>query len=1263
MIRVHALQNPFSSTIYQCEVKPGLSAAAIVQRLWEDLGWQPGETIVGATSAGRLDAQQIHEPLEDGTDLVLFPSPGGITVGAVIVQIIIAVVIAAIAYALAPKPKDAPQDRGEDTSPTYQFEIATEYRAGLVIPVVLGRHDVGGTMISTQVRSLTATSGPSRMGVEHVFAILALAQGPINRIGGTWGDQDRLGGISGMFPKGGTLPSDIRVNGNRMDPTATWPGIVAYTRTGSLNQTAIPDFPANASTTELVNEFLNNKGDQHIYTITNASGLPIATMQFILFFPGGCYYLDGNAQAQKFVCKVIPEFRPVGSVNWRRLFPGPEPEIDIGLYNSARTRQPFAVTLEGNLNPPVETAIEVRIRRTTAPNEGGLGNAVSSLKWRQVVYQIAEELQYPGMALEGLILETGESIGGSRANYVNRIEGSTVRVWDRNVNQGLPSGFWEDGEMIPQIGEVYGWYWDVIPVAWSYGGIWTYPPGMNPAWQAVELLTNQHWGLGRWISDDHIDWQAFRDWADWCDRDVLTGAVNEAGNQCNLVLDSATPAWEALIRICSAGRAVPCLLGNKYSVRYNYDAAHGRGTNSIPQKSAVQLFSDANTEGLQVRFLNPRARPAVYLLQILNEEKDFIHETIPVEDPDGEFNDPASPTAIEFRKETRDAFGITRRSQAIREALFDHKANSLIKSEVTFLAGPEALAATLGDLILVQHHWLRPYDTDADGWRAYQASSGNIVYLDHQIVLVASKQYQIAYRGKNGSIGTALVAAATAGTFAIGSSIPLQSVVNIDKGAPVVFGEENAITKTYEIRDISLTQELKRKVVAHEHHAAVHADPNVGADLEFGGDEDDESLFVPEQSRQYNTNDQDFPTPLGIQVRKTKNAGEHEVSIVGDPSYTIRPCRIFSRVAGEAVSDAEQARLFGAEAYAAIGMEDGSPPTTVAVGWSLLGETLAGAPLLTHGLLSTESYDFAVVQPSLLGAWPPPDTGEIIEDVAVDEFPVDRPHPPTHLYVQQVFEGNLLQWEQAEGAEVAYYEIRETDATTVRWLGAQVVGRTTQQMIELPPATGTLYAVRARSRWGQWSDLATIAAPGAPENETDSGAVFAVPSTVNLDGGGGYSLSSGKWYGTATSTISLGYTAEARLLLSVHTYWEDITTTLEDLDFTMDSGEACWWMLEGREASLERPGCIFEMGLDDAEFVGKTLEDPIFDGMGVGGTKGQAGEHAAVRIFVNYDAGGWEPYTPRRRVFNSAQVQLRFYRESEQYQAYSGTLSAKIYLR
>jgi hypothetical protein len=1266
VIRVHALDNPFSRKIKVFEMEAGVSASIAVARVWDAVGWAPGENVVASIRSGRLTGDQVDLELADETDLILFPAPGaGVTVGAVVVQIIIALVAAAISYLLAPKPKAAPQDRGEDTSPTYQFEIATEYRAGLVIPVVLGEHDIGGTMISTQVRSLTATSGPSRMGVEHVFAILVLAQGPINAIGGVKNSLNRLGGISGMFPKGGTLPSNIRVNGNRMDPTAKFPGIVAYTRLGNVNQSAIPDFPANAATTELVNEFLDGKGDEAIYTISNPSSLPIKELQIIVFFPGGCFYLDGNAAAQQFVCKIRVDWRKVGATLWTRLFPSPTGEVDLGKFNTARTRQPYAVTLTGTFLPSgvPTTGIEVRVQRTTATNEGGISSASSSLKWRQVVYQVEGDLEYPGSAVFGMILETGESIGGSRANYVNRVQGSLVRVWDRSINAGLPSGYWEDGLMVSAPRAGAGWYWDVPTDA--YGAIWSYPPGQNPAWLAVELLTNQRWGLGRWITDDQVDWQAFRDWADWCDRSILTGSVNEAGQQCDFVLDASTPAWEALIRICSTGRAVPCLLGNKYSVRYNYDAAHGRGTNVVPKKAAVQLFTSANVRDLQVLFRNPRSRPAVYVLQILNRDKDYTHETMSVDDPDGEFNDPASSTALQFRKETREAFGVTRRSQAIRDTLFDHKANYLIRSEVSFVAGPESLAATLGDLILVQHDWLRPYDTNANGWRTFQASSGAAIYLDHAVTLLSSVQYSVSFKEKDGTLGTVRVVTSTAGAFGVGTAIPLVNPINVKKGAVCVFGVEDEITKTYEIRSISLQQDLTRRVVAHEHYPEVHADPNVGANLEFGGPDGDESPYVPAQSNQTDDNNQDFPVPLGVLVRRTQVQGQHEVSYTGDPTFSSRPCRIYLRAAGESVTDEEQVALL-LPAYADASLDGGAVPTDIAIGWTLLGETAAGGTLLTQGLISTQKYDFSLTQPSLLGAWPPPDLGQIVSDVTIDEFPIDQPKPPTHLYVQQTHEGNLLQWEHAESADVMYYEVRETDATTVRWLGAQVVARTTQQFVTVPPAMGTKYAVRARSRWGQWSELATIAAPaGAPQNELDSGATFGAWTAVDLDGsaGAGYSLSATKWYGTATATLTLGYTAEARVLVRVHSYWEDIKTTLEDLDFTTDSGEAVWWLLEGREASPDQPGCNFEIGLDDAAFVGRTLDDPIFEDMTVGGTKGQVGDHAAVKIFANYDSGGWEPYQPRRRVFNSVQIQLRLYRVSDQYQVYTGALTALAYVR
>src|SRR5690606_18509268 len=157
----------------------------------------------------------------------------------------------------------------------------------------------------------------------------------------------------------------------------------------------------------------------------------------------------------------------------------------------------------------------------------------------------------------------------------------------------------------------------------------------------------------------------------------------------------------------------PVLRGNKLSVVYQYRDAHGRGSNIVPAKARTQLVNTSNVRDFVVEYSNPAARPAVIEAQFLDGERDFAQTTEPIDDPAGGHEDPSEMNPLGYQKKTVQLFGVTRRTQVRREVLFMHAANREIRAQCTFEVARDALGATVGDVIGVQHDVLRPYDREA----------------------------------------------------------------------------------------------------------------------------------------------------------------------------------------------------------------------------------------------------------------------------------------------------------------------------------------------------------------------------------------------------------------------------------------------------------------------------------------------------------------------------------------------------------------------
>lgn len=165
-----------------------------------------------------LTDDDYDDALRDGDHVILCPATLGETIiGYVIYALIVAVVSAGVSLAiqaLQPKPKqpDTSFQRGDASSATYSWNgIQTNYGQGWTVPVVYGRHAVGGQVIQSNAENNSTSAWVN----DTLTLLLALSEGPIHAIGDTEiTANDALGSLSGTtgVPSQGSLPSDIYVN-------------------------------------------------------------------------------------------------------------------------------------------------------------------------------------------------------------------------------------------------------------------------------------------------------------------------------------------------------------------------------------------------------------------------------------------------------------------------------------------------------------------------------------------------------------------------------------------------------------------------------------------------------------------------------------------------------------------------------------------------------------------------------------------------------------------------------------------------------------------------------------------------------------------------------------------------------------------------------------------------------------------------------------------------------------------------------------------
>lgn len=1191
--------------------------------------WRTSE-LAAVIDGRKLEREEWDQVPNDETAVLVLPDLQGIDPISIGIALLVSFAVSFAYSKLVGQPKGlVPAERGETRSATYQWDtMATEYRQGFPIPWVLGRHMVAGQVIYGDV---FASAGGINIGPsEFLRVILALCEGRIRAIGGVTagvlGEDDGLygkgrGGFVGQTdPSGGTLPVGIEVNGNQLDSNLALPGARAWLRMGEIQQTPLPTNPFRGVTTlGAVDQDLDEAGQVGIGTIPDVAD--ITTVAGILTFRGGLYSQDSQGNLSAASVSYVIEWRRQGEALWRS-------GRSFTVAPATPFLSPFSVTWSFDPVPGSNVAgpLEIRVTRTTP--SGGSVSSVSSSSWRQLIWNLNVELAYPGVALIGLELQATEKISGGRPNFRIPVDGILVRVWDASINGGLPSA---------------RAYWDTPTVGDPYFGVWAFPPGRNPAWLAVELMTNSK-ALGRVISDVEIDWPAFAAWAAYCDGGVTTGGGTEARFQCGLVVDDPGSALDKLLQVFQSGRAMIVLRGSTISVKYEYAAAHSRGSTSVAAKVRTQVFITSNVKNLEVTRFNTRARPARIELQILNEATSYRQDVVPVIDPDGGFDDVSNLNPVPYTSRAVQLYGVTRRTQAYREGLFMHAVNRVTEEEISFDCATEALGADVGQVIGIQHDILKPFSTDSFAYRLGAAvTASSTITLSHSVTLAALATYAVVLRQSDGTI-TETTITSGAGTYAAGSPITIAATITAAKSAPVAFGRQSAVVTDYQIVALSLNEDLSRRVRCVTFDASIHADVDVGGTIT------DESPA-----------DQPSPTSVvALEQRIATSVPTTEIRV----TPTQRPGRMLVQWAKPAGQEASLFRVWAKLSGAST--------------WWALGETKASELEWTFAPGTT--YVVAVASQNRAGAWQLPDEAASLTFTAEEWAPVRVPSIVRGATAKTA-KGVRLTWQPVDSPHLDHYEVRGG----TRFFGAQVIAQTRTPQLELVGSgrTGN-FLVTARSRAGLYSEraLALSAGDGAPAGATDiAGVGVGLGPFTPLDLSTRATTTSGPTLGSGTITLpttavenqatvttnanvfELGFLVDAVLVVTFETYAVD-STTVDDATFAVDSGEARWRVVDGREASPARPGVHVTETVDDFAIP----IDDVSPSRRVATYEGQPGAAAAVVCEVRYDLDGdgvvegpWELYRPGVRTFRDFDLRFTLVRESAAVAIYVENVSVQVF--
>lgn len=561
---------------------------------------------------------------------------------------------------------------------------------------------------------------------------------------------------------------DIRINSN---PISNYKDVQVDIRLGTNDQTVIPNFNDNFADQGLNYELKNE------WSVQQVQGDACDAIELTIGFPNGLYYSNDSGGMDKTSVTVDAEIRKVGTQEWQSLplsnnkglssHVKKEPKrwffVDrenkkiansnyTGYIREATNSAFYRVFRFDNLE---KAKYEVRMR--CSGKDGTSLRHVNKVYWTQLTQIIYDDFVHPGKALIGIKALATSQLSGSDPDVSWIQERSKVWVFNPYNNQ------YEE------------------------------KPADNPAWAAYDILH-----ICRKIGSEYvvfgqpygrIDYDAFNAWAEKCSLNKFT---------FNYIFDTATRLWDALKYPEAVGRGKVIPAGTRFTCVSDY------------QSSPVQLFTVANIKygSFTEEFQGVEARANSIELSFINKDKDYERDVIPVYgDTYDESNSLTNPAQIEL-------MGCTSLEQAYRHGKHYLRCNKYEIRTVTFEAFTDAIACTVGDIILVQHdvpEW-------GEGGRVI-AVNGQTITLDKEVSTQPGKRYQLLVRSNTtDAVSTYNVVNVS------GSNVIVQETIPVQKDCIYAFGEISKAAKPFRV--LAITEghsEMTRKIQCMEYYPELYA--------------------------------------------------------------------------------------------------------------------------------------------------------------------------------------------------------------------------------------------------------------------------------------------------------------------------------------------------------------------------------------------------------------------------------------------------------
>lgn len=559
---------------------------------------------------------------------------------------------------------------------------------------------------------------------------------------------------------------DIRINAN---PISNYKDVQVDIRKGTNDQTVIQNFNDNFADQSLNYELTESWNTQQV------QGDACDAIELTVGFPNGLYYSNDSGGADRTSVTLKAEIRKVGDESWQALplanqkgMAGHIKRRDAWNFiksdNSVTNTSDYSGRIEEATNNAFyrvfrfdnleKARYEIRMR--CSAKDGKSLRHVNKVYWVQLTQIIYDDFVHPGKALIGIKALATSQLSGSDPKVTWIQERSEVYVFNPYINK------------------------------------YEAQPADNPAWAAYDLIHICRKIGGEYIvfGQPHmrLDYNAFKAWADKCKTNGFT---------FNYIYDTAMRLWDALKYPEAVGRGKVIPVGTRFTCVSDY------------QSTPVQLFTVANIKqgSFTEEFQGVEARANSVEISFLNKDKDYERDVIHVYgDTYDESDTLTNPAQVEL-------MGCTSLEQAYKHGKHFLRCNKYEIRTVTIEAFTDAIACTVGDIILIQHdipEW-------GEGGRVV-AVSGQTITLDKEVSVQPGKNYQLLIRSNSTDIVSTFNVVNVSGlNVIVKESIPVQP------DAVYAFGEVSKSAKPFRVLAITKTlSEMTRKIQCMEYYPELY---------------------------------------------------------------------------------------------------------------------------------------------------------------------------------------------------------------------------------------------------------------------------------------------------------------------------------------------------------------------------------------------------------------------------------------------------------